>query len=150
MIVTALVLFAIFAFIYLTSTFWIQWWWFESVGYQSALTTRYISAALAFVAAAILVGGFFAANWLLALRRHEASGRSARLASSRVLRWLLWVLTIMLALFAGWIAGQEWGMWRLAFAGQSFGVADPIFGMDASFYVFLLPAIEFAHRTAIA
>jgi uncharacterized membrane protein (UPF0182 family) len=150
MIVTALVIAALFAFIYLTSTFWVQWWWFQSVGYQSALLTRYVSAGLAFVIAAVLVGGFFAANWQIALRRQAATGRGARLASSRILRWLLWLLTIGIGLFAGWYAAQQWAMWRLAFAGNSFGVADPIFGVDASFYVFLLPAIELAHQMAIA
>jgi uncharacterized protein len=149
MIVTALVLGAVFAFIWLTARFWIQWWWFESVGYQSALTTRYISGAIAFVVAALLVGGFFAANWNLALRRRETSSRSARLASSRILRWPLWLLTVILALFAGWFAAEQWVTWRLALAGTSFGIADPLFGMDAGFYVFRLPALELAHRAAL-
>ena len=149
MFITALILAAVFAFIWLTARFWIQWWWFESVGYQSALTTRYISGAIAFVVAALLVGGFFAANWNLALRRRETASRSARLASSRILRWPLWLLTVILALFAGWFAAEQWVTWRLAFAGTSFGIEDPIFGMDAGFYVFRLPALEFAHRAAL-
>src|SRR5688572_3844397 len=66
MVITALVLAAVFAFLWLTARFWIQWWWFDSVGYQTALTTRYISGAIAFAVAALLVGGFFAANWNLA------------------------------------------------------------------------------------
>ena len=57
MIVTAIVILALLVFVYLTSTFWVQWWWFESVGYQTALTTRYVSSALAFIAAGLL-GGF--------------------------------------------------------------------------------------------
>ncbi|MBA2598161.1 MAG: UPF0182 family protein [Chloroflexia bacterium] len=150
MAITALVLLAIFAFVYLTATFWVQWWWFESVGYQSALVTRYTSAALAFGAAAGIVGGFFAGNWMLALRRRESAGRSSRLAASRLLRWPMWLLTVIVAIFAGLVAGQEWALWRLAFAGRSFGASDAIFGLDAGFYVFLLPAIELVHRMAIA
>src|SRR5919112_1935869 len=149
MLITALVLLAIFAFIWLTARFWIQWWWFDSVGYQTALTTRYISGAIAFAVAALLVGGFFAANWNVALRRRESPGRSARLASSRILRWPLWLLTVVLAVFAGWFAAEQWVIWRLAFAGTTFGVSDPIFGMDAGFYVFRLPAIEIAHQVAL-
>jgi uncharacterized membrane protein (UPF0182 family) len=60
------------------------------------------------------------------------------------------VLTIGLGLFAGWLAAQQWATWRLAFAGNSFGIADPIYGLDAAFYVFRLPALELAHRFAIA
>ena len=85
MIITALVLAGVFAFLWLTARFWIQWWWFESIGYQTALTTRYISGAIAFVVAALLVGGFFAANWNLALRRARArvaAGVSPRASSA--------------------------------------------------------------------
>jgi uncharacterized protein len=149
MIATTLILAAVLAFIWLTARFWIQWWWFESVGYQTALTTRYISGAIAFVAAALVVGGFFAANWNLALRRREDRSRSGRFASSRILRWLLWLITAVLAVAAGWLAAEQWVTWRLAFAGTNFGIKDPIFGMDASFYVFRLPAVEIAHRAAV-
>jgi len=149
MIVTAVILAAVFAFIWLTARFWIQWWWFESVGYQTALTTRYVSGAIAFLVAGLIVGAFFAANWNLALRRRESIGRSARLASSRILRWPLWLLTVIFALFAGWFAAEQWVIWRLAFAGASFGIDDPIFGMDAGFYVFRLPALEIVHRAAL-
>jgi uncharacterized protein len=150
MLITTLVIFAVFAFAWLTARFWVQWWWFESVGYQTALTTRYISGAVAFVVAALLVGGFVAANWNLALRRRESPSRSARLASSRVLRWLLWLLTLAFAVFAGWLAAEQWVTWRLAIAGTRFGIDDPIFGLDAGFYVFRLPALEIAHRAAVA
>lgn len=149
MLITALVLLGVFAFIWVTARFWIQWWWFESVGYQTALTTRYTSGALAFLVASLLVGGFFAANWNLALRRGDSVGRSARLASSRILRWLLWLLTVVLAVFAGWFAAEQWVTWRLALAGTSFGITDPVFGMDAGFYVFRLPALEIAHGAAL-
>src|SRR5919112_975790 len=149
MLITALVLIAVFAFVWLTARFWVQWWWFDSVGYQTALTTRYISGAIAFVVAALLVGGFFAANWNVALRRRESPGRSASLASSRILRWPLWLLTVVLAVFAGWFAAEQWVTWRLALAGASFDIADPVFGMDAGFYVFRLPALEIAHRAAL-
>jgi uncharacterized membrane protein (UPF0182 family) len=65
------------------------------------------------------------------------------------LRWPLWLLTIGLALFARWFAAEQWVTWRLAFAGTSFGIADPVFGMDAGFYVFRLPALEIVHRAAL-
>jgi uncharacterized protein len=149
MIVTALIILGIIAFVSLTSAFWVQWWWFESIGYRSALVVRYASAALSFVVVALLVGGFFAVNWRLALQRREVASRSARLASSRVVRWPLWLITIALALFSGWLAAQQWMTWRLAFAGEQFALADPIFGMDAGFYIFRLPAIELLHRGAI-
>ncbi len=148
MVVTAIVLVGIFAFIYLTSTFWIQWWWFESIGYRETLTTRYISGGIAFIVAALLVGGIFAVNWHVALRRQGAS-KSARLSSSRILRWPLWLVTLIMAIAAGTLAAQQWVTWRLALAGGSFAVTEPTFGLDASFYVFQLPALEIAHRVLL-
>src|SRR5918999_1115863 len=97
----------------------------ESRGWSPSPSTRRM------VVAALLVGGFFAANWNLALRRRETASRSGRLASSRILRWPLWLLTVVLALFAGWFAAEQWVTWRLAFAGTSFGIGDPLFGMGA-------------------
>lgn len=149
MFVTAVVILALLAFIYLTSTFWVQWWWFDSVGYQTALSTRYISSALAFIVAGLLGGGFFALNWWLALRRTNAAGRGGRIVASPLLRVPLVGISLAVGLFVGWIAAEQWDTWRLAFAGNSFGVSDAVFGLDARFYVFLLPALNLAHRLAI-
>lgn len=149
MIITAIVIVALLAFVYLTSTFWVQWWWFDSVGYQTALTTRYISAALAFIVAGLLGGGFFALNWWLALRRTGEAGRGARITASPLLRVPLVGLSLAVGVFVGWLAAERWDTWRLAFAGNSFGVTDAIYGLDASFYVFLLPALDLAHRIAL-
>ena len=146
MIITAIILIGVLAFIYLTSTFWIQWWWFQSVGYQTALTTRYLSGAIAFVTAAILVAAVFAVNWQVALRQAQGPGRSARVAASRAIRWPLWLATVILGGAAGVFAAERWDTWRLALAGNSFGMPDPIFGLDAGFYVFRLPALEMIQR----
>jgi len=54
-----------------------------------------------------------------------------------------------MAVFAGWLAAEQWVIWRLALAGTSFGIHDPIFGLDAGFYVFRLPALEIAHSAAL-
>lgn len=150
MLITALIIIGLAVFVSMTAAFWVQWWWFESIGYLPALTARYLSAGVSFVVAALLVGGFLAVNWQIALRRHESGSRGSRVAGSRGLRWPLWVITIGLALFAGWLAAQQWLIWRLAFAGEQFGVTDPLFGLDAGFYVFRLPALTLAHRGAIA
>lgn len=149
MITTALIIFGFLAVLFLTSTFWIQWWWFQSVGYQTALTTRYISGAVAFLIAGLLVGGIFAVNWQFALRGREGTGRSSWLASSRILRVPLWGITAALAIVAGVLAAQQWVVWRMALAGSSFGIQDPLYGMDAGFYVFRLPALELAHSALL-
>jgi uncharacterized membrane protein (UPF0182 family) len=150
MIFTAVFVVAVLAAIYFTSSFWIRWWWFESLGFTQALTARYISGAVAFLVALVIVGGIFAANWNIALRRRSVAGRSARVAQSRFLRIPLWILTVLLGAVAGVLAAQHWVTWRMALVGNQFGVADPIYGLDAGFYVFRLPALELAHRGLLA
>lgn len=146
MIVTALFIVAVLAAIYFTSAFWIRWWWFESLGFSQALTARYISGTVVFFAALIIVGGIFAVNWHIALRKRDGAQRSGRVAGSRFLRVPLWGVTIALGAVAGVLAAQNWVIWRMALAGNQFGVQDPIYGLDAGFYVFRLPALELAHR----
>ena len=150
MIITALFIAGVLALIYFTSAFWIRWWWFESVGFTQALTARYISGAVAFVTALLIVGGIFAVNWSFALRKRQIVGRSGRVAESRFLRVPLWGITLALGAVAGVLAAQNWVTWRMALAGNQFGVADPIYGLDAAFYVFRLPALELAHRGLLA
>lgn len=150
MILTALFIVAVLAIIYFTSAFWIRWWWFESLGFTQALSARYISGAVAFVVALLVVGGIFAANWNFALRKRQVVSRSGRVAESKFLRVPLWGLTIALGVVAGVMAAQYWVTWRMALAGNQFGVADPIYGLDAGFYVFRLPALELAHRGVLA
>ncbi len=150
MILTAIFIVAVLAVIYFTSAFWIRWWWFESLGFTQALSARYISGAVAFVAALLIVGGIFAANWNIVLRKRQIVGRSGRVAGSRFLRVPLWGVTIALGVVAGVLAAQNWVTWRMALVGNQFGVADPLYGLDAGFYVFRLPALELAHRGLLA
>ena len=95
--------------------------------------------AIAFVVAALLVGGFFAANWNLALRRREReSQRASRLEPSS-------------ALAAMALDGRLGAVRRLVRCGTVGDLAAcirrnqlwhrrSVFGMDAGFYVFRLPA----------
>ena len=52
-------------------------------------------------------------------------------------------VSVIVALIAAAGAIGEWQNWILFTHGQSFGVKDPQFHMDASFYVFKLPFLEF-------
>jgi len=59
-----------------------------------------------------------------------------------VRRRLTWAVPAVLALFgSAWELAPSWREILLAFNSQSFGVKDPQFGIDISFYVFILPAV---------
>ncbi|MGH9047026.1 MAG: UPF0182 family protein, partial [Acidimicrobiales bacterium] len=52
-------------------------------------------------------------------------------------------LSVIVALIAAAGTIGEWQNWLLFTHGVNFGVKDPQFGMDAGFYVFKLPFLEF-------
>ena len=58
-----------------------------------------------------------------------------------------WTLRIIVALLLGFLIGSpaavQWQDWTLFRNAASFGVSDPLFNQDVSFYVMRLPFIEF-------
>ena len=63
------ILVALFAGLFVTSGFWVNWLWFGSLGLRSVLLTRYAAQWSLFAGGAILAGLFFAINL-----RHAARG----------------------------------------------------------------------------
>jgi len=151
MIITAAVIALLAVLLFVTAGFWVEFWWFGSVGYRSVLVTRYLVGAAAFVVAAAVATLFFAANWQAALRLPTAAGTPAPSGreGSRLLRIPLWIATAAIALVAGAAAAGSWPTWLFWLNGRSFGYEDPLFGRDAGFYVFALPALSALHRGAL-
>ena len=143
MIIAAGIIFAFFAIVFATASFWVNWWWFGSIGYRSVLVTRYSAQIIAFLLFGVLAAGFFFANLVFALRRTRrtrAVGVPAPLGE-RLVFWLLIAASALVFLTAGSAGAARWDQWLLWRNGESFGLTDPIFGRDVGFYVFTLPAL---------
>ncbi len=151
MIVTAVILFGGLALLAASSAFWINWWWYGSLGYRQVLTVNYLSEGVSFLVGALLAGGIFALNWRLAIRNGQRMrlDRPAGPFGTRLGRWVLRGLTLLVALAGGSWAAARWETWQLALRGGSFGVRDPIYGQDAGFYVFQLPALGAIQQGAV-
>ena len=151
MVVTAGIIFGLFLLVVSTASFWVDWWWYGSIGYRQVLTTRYVSQIAAFLVTGGLAALFFAANWKMALRvSRSLAYQGGGFFSTRVGSWLLVGLTLLLGLTVGSSASARWESWRLFLAGGSFGIVDPIFGRDAGFYVFRLPVLTLLHQGALS
>jgi uncharacterized membrane protein (UPF0182 family) len=153
-LIILLVLVVIFAVMWVTAPFWINWIWFGSVGYRSVISTNYTMQALAFFVAALVAGLLFLVNVRLALRnttRHDV-GEDNRLgrASNSVLRWLSLAAAAVVAFTAGSFFSSRWQEILLAFNASEFGVEDPTFGRDVGFYVFQLPFLEMVQGALLA
>lgn len=59
-------------------------------------------------------------------------------------QWLVRiVISVVLGLLVGLPASAQWQDWQLFRHAQQFGINDPLFARDLSFYIFRLPFLEF-------
>jgi uncharacterized membrane protein (UPF0182 family) len=144
---------ALVALLVLVSEIWTEVLWFGQVGYENVWTTRLAWQLLLFVGGAVILGGAVAASLTWAYRSRPlyapATDENSSLERYRsgldpMRRLVVIALPIGLGLFAGSAAAQQWQQVLLFINGGSFGRKDPQFGMDAGFYVFKLPFLQFA------
>ncbi|MDQ4045273.1 MAG: UPF0182 family protein [Chloroflexota bacterium] len=146
MLVATLVTVGALVLVFATASFWINWLWFDSMGYQSILLRRYGAVALSFLVIGGLAALIFYVNVSLALRntRGEEAGAAGSISrwSRRILRALIIGASLVILIIAGTVAAQNWEQIMLAVSGRSFGIDDPTFNRDVGFYFFTLPALS--------
>jgi uncharacterized membrane protein (UPF0182 family) len=128
--------------------------WFSSVGYADVYWYKFKLGGLLWL-------GFFVATFLFVRLPFLLLNRAlpalterprVRLASIQDVRDInllpliyrpgVWVLSIAIALFFASSLSQQWSTFALYLNSAQAGASDPIFGRDASFYMFKLPALE--------
>lgn len=131
---------------------WTDVLWFDSVDFRSVFVTTLSTRILLFVLGGLVVGGMVAASMIIAYRTKpfvvpvteaQQTLHQYRQALDPVRRLATIVAPAGLALLAGTAAAGQWGTWLMWRNGTDFGVTDPQFNRDISFYVFTLPMIEF-------
>lgn len=121
-----------------------DWAWYDSLGLTSVFTTRITARIGLFVVGALVAWGFLSLNVLLA-RRIEPAGLTGtpvdQIAQAFGVR-ITPAILIIGAVFAFFMALTVMAEWEevLVYLNQTdFGVVDPIFNRDISFFVFTLP-----------
>jgi uncharacterized membrane protein (UPF0182 family) len=144
MLITAAVIAAIAVFIFASAAFWVNWWWFGSMGYRSVLTTRYTAQVVSFVLGAGLAAAIFGGNLAVAFRRSTGVQQGGRIVTfaERTLRAAIIAASALVAVLFGLAAARRWDTWLLWLHGNAFGLRDPVFHRDVGFYVFALPALH--------
>jgi len=137
----------LFILINISKGFYSEWLWFSSLGYGSVYTTILKTKVLIFFSAAIIFGILFLGNLVLATRL--APKTEAHLWPWALVRQLqpplrLSVIlgTALLSLIFGMVAQGNWEVVLRFFNGQPFGITDPVFQREISFYVFSLPFLN--------
>jgi uncharacterized membrane protein (UPF0182 family) len=127
---------------------WADYLWFDEVGYTEVFSGVLTTRLLLFVTFGLGVALIVAINLYLAyrmrplLRPHSAEqhalDRYRMLMLPRMGTWIV-LLAGLVGLFAGISAQSRWQHWLLFTNSVPFGVRDPQFGVDISFYVFEYP-----------
>lgn len=138
-------------------TLWTDFLWFDSLGFDDVWQKRWSATVLLALGGVAVAGLVFWANLVLADRlgpRYPVLDTTEE--EELVVRFRGWVegrvrsVRIIVAVLFGLFLGLGVAAWRtelFLFSGrQSFGVDDPLFGLDVGFYVFQLPIIEISLR----
>ena len=136
----------------LLARFWTDLLWFGEVGYTQVFWTQIWSRLLVGLAGGVFFLVVFLVNVMLARRlspRVRLAGRSRgddvlELVPTEdgVVRWVLVVVSLVIAFFFGLAASGNWTDVLLFLNRTPFGYPDPVFGLDASFFVFTLPFLR--------
>ena len=131
---------------------WTDWLWFDEVGYTEVFTGVLTTRALLFVtvglAMALVVGGnlWLAYRLRPVLRPHSPEQatleRYRMVLSPRIGVWIA-LISGFVGAFTGLSAQNQWSQWLLFRNSQPFGVTDPEFDVDVSFYVFQYPFLRY-------
>ena len=130
------------------SGFYADWLWFKSVDFTSVWTTVLTTKIFLFVIAGLLTSSIILLNIIIAYKRRplyvplsiEADNLERyRAQIEPIKRWVVLALAVGLFYFAGTSGSTMWEPWLLFKNSTSFGVKDPQFNMDISFFAFKLP-----------
>ena len=135
-----------------------EWLWFGEVGYQNVFLKSLVTKGLVGSIAFALALFFMYTNLRSAVRHVQrpyvlfpGGGDVQPLVLERghLDRGSL-VLSALVALFVGGVASSQWMLVLRYLEATPFGTIDPLFGRDASFYIFTVPFLEFVRFGTLA
>ena len=130
------------------SGFYVDWLWFKSVGFTDVWSTVLTTKVTLFIAAGLLTSLIISLNIFLAFRSRpfnvsmamEADNLERYRATIDPIRKLVFAgVVVVLFYFGGSSGTQLWSSWLLFNNSTEFGVKDPQFNLDISFFAFRLP-----------
>ena len=132
--------------------FYVDWLWFGEVGYRGVFATVLFTQIVQFLVGALLIGGLVALSLWIAYRTRPVfvpvSGPEDPIARYRTviiqrLRLFGIGIPVVIGVIAGLAAQGDWETVQQFLNSTPFGIADPEFGIDISFYAFQLPFLRY-------
>jgi uncharacterized membrane protein (UPF0182 family) len=148
----AAVIVLVLAFVFLLR-YYVDWLWFGEVALRTVFWRRITIGAIvgpifALVFFAIMYGNIeIARRGGLKYRLLEGADliEAARETAARQVRQVGFALSLLVAVIVGFSTAGSWLTFARALNGVPFGVTDPIFHHDLSFYIFTLPAWQYVY-----
>ncbi len=147
-VITAAILVALGALVTYFSGYYVDWLWFQSVDFTDVWTTVLATKIQLFLVVGIVTSLIISLNIYLAYKRRplyvpvsiEVSGLERLRAQIEPIRtWVFVGVVAAITYFAGSSGLVFWREWLLFKNATDFGVTDPQFGLDISFFAFRLP-----------
>lgn len=154
----------------LVSQYYVEWLWFESLGYNQAFMTMLLSEWAVYLA--VFASAFLIVSWnlerarrniLVSIEEAQPAGEDedviylhpvvspwAQLVKSPMARWGLMALALVTAFLLSASTGNEWLTVQQFIHKQPFGLADPLFNQDISFYFFDLKFYQLIYNVVLA
>ena len=148
LVITAAILVALGALVAYFSGFYIDWLWFKSVDFTTVWSTVLVTKIQLFLIVGLITSLVISLNIFLAYKRRplyvptsiEISGLERLRAQVEPIRqWVFLGIVLARAYFGGTSGMVFWREWMLFKNSTDFGVKDPQFGLDISFFAFRLP-----------
>ncbi len=148
LVITAAILVALGALITYFSGYYVDWLWFKSVDFTSVWSTVLLTKIQLFLIVGLITSATISLNIYLAYKRRplyvptsiEVSGlERLRAQVEPIRRWVFIGIVLALTYFAGTSGMVFWREWMLFKNSTDFGVKDPQFNLDISFFAFRLP-----------
>jgi hypothetical protein len=134
---------------YVFKSIYIDFLWFQSVGFESVFRTR-LTAQVALFLIGALAGTFAIGGNILLARRFAPKGSEESFIKElhpatvrRLAEVLLAAVTVLMGVIFGSAASGAWETILRWMNSVQFGQPDPQFGRDIAFFVFDLPAYRF-------
>jgi uncharacterized membrane protein (UPF0182 family) len=148
LVITAGILVALGALFTYFSGYYVDWLWFKSVDFTTVWSTVLTTKLELFFLVGLVTSLVISLNIYLAYKRRplyvptsiEVSGlERLRAQVEPIRRWVFLGIVLVLTYFAGTSGTSFWREWLLFKNSTDFGVKDPQFGLDISFFAFRLP-----------
>ncbi|MDP4804845.1 MAG: UPF0182 family protein [Candidatus Nanopelagicales bacterium] len=139
------------AFVLFTG-FYTDWLWYQSVETTQVFTISLVTRTILFALGTVITGAVVALSLWLSYRTRptftsmtpeQASLERYREAVEPFRKRLALGVVVVFASLSGLSTSGEWGTFLLWRNSTQFGITDPQFGLDLSFYTFQLPFLRF-------